>query len=697
MPQQNDLPMLTANGRRLTLKLADLPRDWVTAASLAEAIGVSRRTVLRELPGVEQWMSAAGFKLVRSPGQGILLEESEPRRAELRRLAAAGSAGDALPREERRQRLLCTLLAAEEPVKTYALAYDLQVSEHTLAADLAWAEEWLRPHGTALRRRPGVGVWVEGAPQAKRRAVGALLRVRLPEQNRRAFLRGEAPEEPLTALFDRQTAAAVWAALREFEKEEKLEFTDAGFLSLAVHCVLTVEQLGAGRWATESEGGLPDGQRPAAMQQAARLAQKLERAFGVAIPPAEVRHLALYLDVYGGLSDPQEWGTADEMELHSLAAALIAGVEREMGVDLGRYPTLAKDLYCHLRPMFYRVQQGAAVENPQLELIQQQYAPLWRATRAACDEAAGLLGLPHIPDAEAGYLAMHFGAVLEKESIARMRVCAVVVCPYGMASSKFLASQLLREFPVLHITASCSARELDPEALREQGVDVVISTVPLEIEFPKVCVNPILQEQDRAQLRRAVEQAQNRPLRSGPQAAAPEEGALRYAGRMSALLLELLDTLKIETAPIPRSRAGLIAAGAALFCPRTQDREAVEQAFLRRETMGDTYIKPLRALLLHCRTPAVRGCRLGYLRADLPVYEQGKLMQGVLVLLAPPAGPGDPEDLPLQVMQAVSGLLIEQPELIAALRAADRAKAAGLLEQGLARQFRHALDNRWRR
>ena len=136
MPQQNDLPMLTANGRRLTLKLADLPRDWVTAASLVEAIGVSRRTVLRELPGVEQWMSAAGFKLVRSPGQGILLEESEPRRAELRRLAAAGSAGDALPREERRQRLLCTLLAAEQPVKTYALAYDLQVSEHTLAADL---------------------------------------------------------------------------------------------------------------------------------------------------------------------------------------------------------------------------------------------------------------------------------------------------------------------------------------------------------------------------------------------------------------------------------------------------------------------------------------------------------------------------------------------------------------------------------
>ncbi len=51
---------LSANARKLIEQLLSLPQGWVTAAALAESIGVSRRTVLRELPAVEQWMQAAG-------------------------------------------------------------------------------------------------------------------------------------------------------------------------------------------------------------------------------------------------------------------------------------------------------------------------------------------------------------------------------------------------------------------------------------------------------------------------------------------------------------------------------------------------------------------------------------------------------------------------------------------------------------
>ena len=47
-----------------------------TTAALAESIGVSRRTVLRELPAVEQWMQAAGAHFVRNPGKGLLLDEA---------------------------------------------------------------------------------------------------------------------------------------------------------------------------------------------------------------------------------------------------------------------------------------------------------------------------------------------------------------------------------------------------------------------------------------------------------------------------------------------------------------------------------------------------------------------------------------------------------------------------------------------
>lgn len=126
---------------------------------------------------------------------------------------------------------------------------------------------------------------------------------------------------------------------------------------------------------------------------------------------------------------------------------------------------------------------------------------------------------------------------------------------------------------------------------------------------------------------------------------------------------------------------------AELFSTQPQAARRVEQALRRRETLGDTYIQPLRALLLHCRTDDVSGCRVGYLCAEPPVYEKGQIIQGAIVLLAPAAG-----ELPREIMQAVSALLIEEPELIRALRADATGRAAALLEAGLSARFRQDMS-----
>ena len=96
------LPSLTANGQKLIDRLLTLPQGWVTAAMLAESIGVSRRTVLRELPSVEQWIAAAGYRFVRSPGQGLLLDEPLARREQMRALLNGSTVYAELPRRQRR-------------------------------------------------------------------------------------------------------------------------------------------------------------------------------------------------------------------------------------------------------------------------------------------------------------------------------------------------------------------------------------------------------------------------------------------------------------------------------------------------------------------------------------------------------------------------------------------------------------------
>src|SRR5699024_3862243 len=108
--RQNRLPILTDNGRGLIRKLADVPPVWLTAAALGEGIGVSRRTVMREMRGMEKWLEAAGLRVVRSPGQGVRLDEDEERRAVLRTLLDGSST--VLSKNERIDRLLALLFAA---------------------------------------------------------------------------------------------------------------------------------------------------------------------------------------------------------------------------------------------------------------------------------------------------------------------------------------------------------------------------------------------------------------------------------------------------------------------------------------------------------------------------------------------------------------------------------------------------------
>lgn len=674
-----NIPTLSSNGLRLTEKLLTLPRSWITAATLAGAVGISRRTVLWELPDIEQWMRAQGFRFLRSPGQGLMLDEDDQSRIRLAKLLEENQLPGTLSRQERRQRLALILFQSQEPQKIYALARQLDISENTLSADLDAVEEDLQGWNVTLRRRPGVGVWLEAPPEKRRRALGSLIKTPRFSRDLQALFRGEATEASLlSGLLDPRDTHIIWSVLQRFDQEERLGFSDLHMISLALHLALTVRQL---RQGTANAGAIRD---TGSSAQAMRLAGLLSQALDISFSPSEVLGLSLYLEAYGQINAAD----SREMELRYLATYLIQGVSGILGTDLTVYPTLADSLCCHLRPMLIRLQNQVPTENPQLDVLREQYPDLWRATRSVCDSAhqAGLA--PIFPDSEVGYLAMHLGAVLEEDTRSKMRLDAVIVCPYGAAPSRFLAAQLRRDFPAIHVADCRSVQGLDPEQLRQQGVDLVISTVPLHIDYPHVRVNAVLQDPDRAILRAALDAARDRT--AAPKPAKPDRrAALRYTAELSTQILSLLNHVKIQTLSAPRNKEALLQAASHIFCGTPQQAERVEALLWRRENLGDTYIKPLQVLLLHCRTDDVDCCCLGYLALEPALYLDGQRVQGALVLLAPEQG-----DIPLAVMQAVSALLIEEPALMSALRRRDQKAAVELLESGLSQRFRQALTMR---
>ncbi len=48
----------------------------VTISTISEKLKLSSRTILREMPDIERWLSENNFKFIRKPGVGLVLEES---------------------------------------------------------------------------------------------------------------------------------------------------------------------------------------------------------------------------------------------------------------------------------------------------------------------------------------------------------------------------------------------------------------------------------------------------------------------------------------------------------------------------------------------------------------------------------------------------------------------------------------------
>ena len=154
------------------------PDSPVTIGIISEELGVSDRSVQRELPTVEKWMKHNGFCFVRKRSVGLLIDETPERLEELAALLDEKDTNSSAPADNRPERLtlLChDLLLAEEPIKSYYFTEKFEISEGTLTADLNQLETWFTKYQLKLVRRPGLGVFIEGTEIARRQALTSFI------------------------------------------------------------------------------------------------------------------------------------------------------------------------------------------------------------------------------------------------------------------------------------------------------------------------------------------------------------------------------------------------------------------------------------------------------------------------------------------------------------------------------------------
>ncbi|MBQ1867322.1 PRD domain-containing protein, partial [Selenomonas sp.] len=468
--------------------LTEGDNPFQSAGELAERLGVSTKTISRELPAVAEALKPYGLDLSRKKGAGFSIDGGAEAMASLKEFLGQVNDKTFTP-EERRSIIVSQLLPNQEPVKLFTLASLLGVTDGTISKDLDRLESWFKGHGLKLVRKPGLGVYIEGKEASIRQAIVAYIYENVGEQELLSLVQANLAEDGqavsmasshLLDLVDKEIIQRLERLIRQTEKSLDGRLSDQAFVGLLVHLALAVQRIRRHEPIKLAPEVLADLQSKPEFKLAADLGAKIANEFAITINEAETGYIAMH--ILGARSRYQPQGmpaSLDNFHLVRMAKAVMGAAEKISGQKLYRNSALLTGLVNHLGPSISRLKMGMPIRNPLLGEMNSNYPELMQLAAASVKDIEGELDIV-FPEEEIAYIAMHLGAALnDNQTLKKLQRRVIVACPTGMGTSRLLASRLRQQYDNLIVHDMVSTMQLTPAYFREHEADFIIATVPI--------------------------------------------------------------------------------------------------------------------------------------------------------------------------------------------------------------------------
>lgn len=484
----------------------------LTVDYIANRLKVSNKTIRNDLKKVEEYVQQKGVKIIKKPRVGILLEGPRNKRLELAdEIKKSLDFEEPFSPEARKNYILKRLFMSKGSVTIKELAEELYVSRVTIHKDLRNVEKWLNKFNLKLLKKPNYGIEVVGDEENWRNAVASLIVSTKEQKELKEFLYNDYTGRidyrtlvQLKELFDidyKQLEKIVSNA----ESKLKFRFSDEAFISLVIHVAISIERLKHKKDVKLSKAVLNNLKQKDEYVIAQQMAKEIETKFNVVLPESEIGYIVLHIigtkmqqnkieDVNLELEDEES------IELAVIMSKEIINIaERALCIDLSNDKQLLNGLILHLRPTINRLKYGLTLRNPLLNDIKENYPEIYGVAWMTSVVFEKYLG-KKVAEEEIGYIALHLGAAVER---AKKPLRALVVCTTGIGAAQLLAARLEKSFKQIEIKDIISSVSLHESILND--IDIVISTVPIEINKPFINISPLLTQNDIKRLDEFIE------------------------------------------------------------------------------------------------------------------------------------------------------------------------------------------------
>ncbi len=670
----------------------------VSVKYLAEQIGVSRRTVQRELESIDTSLRGYDLTFVSKTGVGIRIEGSEEEKSRLLAVCASGDDYDVSNREERRKRLILEILKEKGLRKLYYYSSKFAVSEATVSADLEAVEGWLARYGLFVGRKPGSGISIEGSEENYRRAIRGFIDENIDTKIMQEVYGVDGydfssyqilKKSSIGQILNDDIVSRVIDIVSRFGHNKVLTLTENSYVGLIIHISIAINRIKKNEVIEDDENWKQDLSRDEDYELAKSIVEELEREFAISIPQVEISYICLHLK--GAKHEKIQWDSGQKQilenrELQQLVNDMIDAYDTKQAYLMKQDDGFIQGLLAHLQPTLIRLVYGMQIQNPVLEDIKVSYPDIYRR----CENVAKVLKAytgKEVPEQEIGFLTVHFGAAmvrLEGRQQKIRKVSAGVICSSGIGISRLMSSKLERLFHGRMQLTAYGKHDITPYVMSR--TDFFISTIPLEqSDIPLVFVNPLLNEEDIEHIRHMVHKYEQLPKKQNEaDEFSMQLEEVNFVASQIKTVIKYMDFFRVDN---QISFGELLIAIGEKMSPYSDCQEIIREDILRREQIASQVFAEFGFALFHARTkgvmrPAFSVCMTKDLEPFADAYFKG--IQIVFIMLAPA---DDHVKINGDIMGYISSMLIEDYEFMDIVVKGDKEEIRSALSANLKKYF----------
>lgn len=595
--------------------IAMLQEDRIMAVKeLAEKVGVSKRTIQRELDGGKDCFSDCELTFEAKTGKGVWISGSLEEKQRMLADLTGEDNYDVSDREERRKRLILEILKEKGLKKLFYYASQFQVSEATISTDLEAVEGWLSTHQLRVVRKPGSGIEIQGTEKDYREAIRAFI-----EENLDTKMLREAYEINRTWVDEKQYKSNFGQVLDDdifkrvvnciagMENQRVLTLTESSYTGLILHVSIAISRILKDEIMEQPEQWQEQMPRDEDYVLAEEIAKKLSREFQVEIPAIETAYICLHIK--GAKHQNIEWNGSrsvemERKELLELVNGMINAYDEELSYSLKQDNEFIQGLLAHLQPTFIRLVYDMKISNPMLSDIKESYPEIYEKSRCAAQVLSQWMQKP-VPEEEIGFLTIHFGAAqvrLEGKKESLRQVSVGIVCASGIGISRLMLSKLEKLFKDRIHMETYGKNDLTPRVLEKTDFFVSSITFPQE-EGDVVLVNPLLSGEDVDEIRKKIYHYERMPKKEQEETYFTME--LEKVSQMAAQIKTVLRYVEVYSVKEDISFDNLVRDISRKMSPYQDRQEKIQRAIEAREKLGSQIFSEFGFALLHTRTEGV--------------------------------------------------------------------------------------------